>query len=58
MTDDDGDYGDDADDMSHDSFTERCSCSEGTDVHQEQESISVREDVGERQQEHDQRDHY
>ena len=54
--DDDSDDGDDAHDMSHDSFTERCSCSEGTGVHHVQESISVCEDVAERQQEHDQRD--
>ena len=53
---DDSDYGDDADDTSHDSFTEICHCSEGTGVYQVQESISVREDVEERQQEHDQRD--
>ena len=54
---DDVDYdddGDDADVISHASFTERCSCSEGTDVYQVQESIMVREDVAERQQEHDQ----
>ena len=54
--DDDADYGDDADVISHASFTERCHCSEGTDVYQVQESIMVREDVAERQQEHDQRD--
>jgi AAA domain len=54
--DDYDDYSDDADDTSHDSFTERCYCSEGTNMDQEQESISVREDVAERQQEHDQRD--
>jgi hypothetical protein len=54
------DYDDDGDaavDISHDSFTERCSCSEGTGVHHVQESIRVREDVAERQQEHDQREH-
>lgn len=50
---DDSDDGDDAHDMSHASFTERCNCSEGTDVYQVQESINVREDVGEKQQEHD-----
>ena len=54
---DDDDDGDDAHDMSHDSFTERCSCSEGTNMDHVQESISVREDVDERQQEHDQREH-
>jgi hypothetical protein len=50
------DYGDDADDMSNDSCTERCSCSEGTGVHHVQESMSACEDVAERQQEHDQRE--
>jgi hypothetical protein len=54
--DDDSDYGDDAIDMSHYSFTERCYCFEGTGVHHVQESISACEDVGEKQQEHDQRD--
>ena len=51
------DYADYADDMSHASFTERCSCSEETGVPQEQESISACEDVDERQQERDQREH-
>jgi DNA-binding transcriptional regulator YhcF (GntR family) len=54
---DDVDYSDYADDISHDSFTEVCNRSEGTGVHQVQESISVHEDVAERQQEHDQREH-
>jgi len=53
---DDDDDGDDAHDLSHDSFTERCSCFEGTGVHHVQESISACEDVAEKQQEHDQRD--
>ena len=54
---DDSDDADDADDISHDSFTERCSCSEGTDVYQVQESIRAREDLDEKHQEHNQREH-
>ena len=51
------DYDDYADYTSDDSFTEVCHRSEGTGVHQVQKSISVREDVDERQQGHDQREH-
>ncbi len=50
------DYADYADDTPHDSFTGICNLSEGTGVHETQESNSVREDVDERQQEQDQRE--
>ena len=50
------DYSDYADDTSDGSFTEGSNLSESTAVHQVQESISMREDVAEKHQEHEQRE--
>ena len=50
------DYADYADDTPHDSFAEICRLSVAPTAHETLESISVREDVAERQQEHKQRE--